>query len=344
MEKHTFTASTYIGVDAYAAYRYLADLKNLGEWTLNSKMREQVDADTWIGTSSVSAQPLYYHLHRLPDLPFPAFEWHCGTELHRYQHIHPIFLFPSEYVEPGTTERGVYFHWLSFGNPAKRTQAIEEGILDLVHNSESRLLKARLERANGLRSSAKGRFAIKAKSIFVDAPFDLLAEYLGDPVHMNDWGHLFRLERRMSSNNAVFMDEYDHPLEVRTAMHRFSDSVLIEYDALYPGTGRHVRTPVVIVPCAHAFGEPSARGCILHRLYFAPSEDAHIDNYPDDDIAAENLNIKRIVEAKAGNAASLAKGFSYTMPEAGSAGSFGVADADAGADRQSTEETQEIHE
>ncbi len=314
MEKNTFATSAYISVSTDAAYQYLADLKNLGEWTLGSRMREQVDENTWVGTASGYQQPLYYHIRKLDGLPFPGIEWHCGVEYNQYYHVYPVFLFPSEYVEPGTTEKGVYFHWISFVGPKRRTPLIMEGI-DLVHTSECRALKAMLERAAGLRSPAAGRYHLKTSSVYVDAPFELLAGYLEDLTNMNDWGHLLRLQERVSSIQGTFLDEYGHPLEIRAQTYKFSDLCMIEYDTSYQDASLRIRTLALIVPCAYAFGERSARGCILHRLTFIPVGGARSALYPRDDIAAENLNIKRLAEARAGNFASLARGLSYVEPE-----------------------------
>jgi hypothetical protein len=314
VEKNTFATSAYIGVEANTAYRYVADLRKLDEWTLYSRMKEQVDENTWIGTASGYHQPLYYHIREFAELPFLGFEWQCGLEYKQYYHVYPVFLFPSEYIEPGTTENGVYFHWISFVGPKRRTPLIMEGI-DIVHTSETRALKAVLERTAGLRSPAQGRYRLKTHTIYVDAPFALLTDYLTDLTYMTDWGHLLRAQGTVSPDQGTFLDEYDHPLDIRTRAYNFSDSCMIESDASYQHSNRRVRTVSLIVPCSHAFGEPSARGCILHRLTFVPVDEAQAAQHPRDDIAAENLNIKRLTEAQAGNVASLARGFSYVEPE-----------------------------
>jgi hypothetical protein len=174
--------------------------------------------------------------------------------------------------------------------------------------------KAELERAAGLRSPAAGRYRLKTSSIYVDAPFDLLTGCLADLTNMNEWGHLMRSQEVVSPTQSRFLDEYGHPLEIRAKTYTFLDSCLIEYDTAYQDPNLRNRTLALIVPCAYAFGEPSAYGCILHRLTFVPLGAAPSELYPRDDLAAENLNIKRIAEARAGNIASLARGLSYVEP------------------------------
>jgi hypothetical protein len=314
MEKNTFATSAYIGVDTHTAFQYLADPKNLGEWTLSSKMREQVDSNTWIGTASGYQHPLYYHVHTYTGLPFPGVEWQCGAEYKQYYHIYPMFLFPSNYIEPGTADTGTYFHWVSFVGQKRRTKLIMEGI-DLVHTSETRALKAVIERTAGLRAPAQGRYKIKTTNIYVDAPFEMLVEYLSNLENIRDWGHLARPDGPISSERGNFLNEYAHPLETQVRTHRFSDVALIEYDSVYQKTGLYVRVPALVIPCSRAFGEPSAQGCILHRLTFVPTEESLIRIYPQEDIGAENLNIKRIVEERAGNLTSMAQGMSYIARE-----------------------------
>lgn len=314
MEKNTFATSAYIGVEPQTAFRYLQDLTKLGEWTLYSRMKEQVDEDTWIGTASGYQQSLYYHIRRFEGLPFAGFEWQCGLEYKQYYHVYPVFLFPSDYAEPGTSANGVYFHWISFVGPKRRTPLIMEGI-DIVHTSEARALKAALERSAGLRGPAAGRCRVKTHSVYVDAPFELLTGYLTDLANMTDWGHLWRAQGAVSPSQGTFLDEYGHPLTLATQAYDFSDSCMIEYEAAYRDSNLRTRTLALVVPCAHAFGEPSARGCILHRLTFVAVAEAGSRPYPRDDIAAENLNIKRLAEARAGNVASLARGFSYVATE-----------------------------
>ena len=84
-------------------------------------MKEQVDSDTWIGTASGYQHPLYYHVRRLENPRFCGIEWQCGYEYKKYFKSYPVLLFPPDYIEPGSTESGVYFHWVSVIDPVQRT-------------------------------------------------------------------------------------------------------------------------------------------------------------------------------------------------------------------------------
>ena len=126
MESNTFSTSAFIAVQPEEAYQYLCRLKNLDEWTLGSRMKEQVDADTWIGTASGYQRTLYYHVRRLENPRFRGIEWQCGYEYRKYFKSYPVLLFPPDYVEPGSTETGVYFHWVSvidlYDNPLRMVE------------------------------------------------------------------------------------------------------------------------------------------------------------------------------------------------------------------------------
>ena len=52
MEKNTFATSAFIATSPETAFDYLSELQNLDEWTLFSRMIEQIDSDTWLGTAS----------------------------------------------------------------------------------------------------------------------------------------------------------------------------------------------------------------------------------------------------------------------------------------------------
>ena len=43
MERNTYATSSYIAASPEAAFEYLRDLRNLGEWTFYCCMVEQVD-------------------------------------------------------------------------------------------------------------------------------------------------------------------------------------------------------------------------------------------------------------------------------------------------------------
>ena len=68
MESNTFATSTFIAVPEADAFAYIRDLRNLDEWTLYSRMLEQVDENTWRGTASGYQHDLYYHV-RLIETP-----------------------------------------------------------------------------------------------------------------------------------------------------------------------------------------------------------------------------------------------------------------------------------
>ena len=59
MEDNTFATSAYIATSPEKAFDYLCSLKNLDDWTLFSRMIEQVDENTWIGTASGYQRNLY---------------------------------------------------------------------------------------------------------------------------------------------------------------------------------------------------------------------------------------------------------------------------------------------
>ena len=177
MERNTFATSTYIATSPEAAFDYLRDLRNLDEWTLYSRMVEQVDENTWRGTASGYQHDLYYHVRPIETPLFRGVEWHCGFAPGKYFQCYPAVVLSASYV--GSDEPGVYFHWLSFVGPERRTPMIMQGI-DYVHTAEIRSLKATLERKAGHDAAVPGRHEIKTASIFVDAPYDMGAEFLGD--------------------------------------------------------------------------------------------------------------------------------------------------------------------
>ena len=93
--------------------------------------------------------------------------------------------------------------------------------------------------------------------------------------------------------------------------------MLVEQDYVHPRFGTLQRSPTLIIPLAHAFGDPSVPGALLHRITFwndaAPARHGKLGI---EDFGAENMNIKRQLEAKAGNLASFARGRSYVPPPA----------------------------
>lgn len=311
MESNTFATSAYIETLPETAFDYLCELKNLDEWTLFSRMIEQIDENTWRGTASGYQNDLFYHVKKIDNLVFRGIEWHCGFEYQKYFQVYPVLLFPANYVEPGSDEQGVYFHWLSFVDPKRRTPMIMQGI-HTVHTSECRSLKAILERKTGRTEAAVGHSRIDTDSIYVDAPVELGADYLKDVRNMDEWAHLLRLKNEIDSQSAEFLDEYGQKVKVTVRVHPMSKYYLLEQDAFYPDYGFTQHCPTILIPCSYAFGDPSARGFIQHRITFWKSGEAtRHGKLQVEDYGAESMNIKRLLEAKAGNTETFARGMSY---------------------------------
>jgi hypothetical protein len=315
MESNTFSTSTFIAAPLEDAYQYLCRLKNLDEWTLGSRMKEQVDEDTWIGTASGYQRTLYYHIRRLENPRFRGIEWQCGYEYRKYFKSYPVLLFPPDYVEPGNTETGVYFHWVSVIDPVQRTPMIMQGI-QTVHNSEARSLKAALEREAGLTEAAIGRHRIETDTIYVNAPIEMAAEFLGDLRTMEHWSHLLKPAGTIEPEHGTYLDEYRQTVEVTLRTTRFQEYYLVEQDYFHPQHNTVQRSPTFLIPLSYAFGDPNAPGFLLHRITFwkngAASRHGKLSI---DDFGAENMNIKRMLEAKAGNLATFALGQSYIPQE-----------------------------
>lgn len=313
MEENTFATSAYMATEPQTAFDYLCSLKNLDDWTLFSRMIEQVDENTWLGTASGYQRNLYYHVRKIENQFFKGIEWHCGFEYQQYFQVYPVLLFPPNYIEPGSDEQGVYFHWLSFIDPKRRTPMIMQGI-ETVHTSECRSLKAILERNVGLTEAAQGRYKIDTFSIYVDAPIEVGFEYLRNLINIEEWAHLLRSQGEISPESGEFLDEYNQKVKVSLRTHKLSNYYLIEQDFYYPEYGFTQRCPVIIIPCAYAFGDQAARGFIQHRITFWPlHQPLKHGKLQIQDFGAESMNIKRFVEAKAGNLETFAQGMSYRL-------------------------------
>lgn len=314
MERNTFATSAYIATSPETAFEYLCELKNLDEWTLFSRMIEQVDENTWLGTASGYQHNLYYHVKKIENPLFFGIEWHCGFEYQKYFQVYPVLLFPPDYIEPGTDEQGVYYHWLSFVGPKRRNPMIMEGI-HTVHTSECRSLKATLERKTGCTEAARGRYKIDVDTIYIDAPLDIAIEYLQDLRNIDEWAHLLRPQGEISSQSGEFLDEYNQKVKVTFRTQNLNNYYLIEQDYYYPDYNYIQRCPVILIPCSYAFGDPSAQGCIQHRLTFWKQDELpRHGKLQIEDFGAESMNIKRFIEAKAGNVDTFARGMSYMLP------------------------------
>ncbi|ACK70701.1 conserved hypothetical protein [Gloeothece citriformis PCC 7424] len=316
MEENTFATSAYIANSPETVYEYLCSLENLNEWTLYSRMLEKIDENTWLGTASGYQHNLYYHVKRIDNPFFKGIEWHCGIEYQKYFQVYPVFLFSPDYIEPGSDDSGVYFHWLSFVDPKRRTPMIMQGI-ETVHTSECRSLKATLEKKAGHTCAAKGRYKIDTNTMFVDAPLELGFEFLRDLRNMEDWAHLLQSNGAIGTEEGEFLDEYNQKVTVTLRTHELNNFYLIEQNYFYPEHNFMQRCPVVIIPCSYAFGDPQAQGFILHQITFWPVDhELKHGKLQMQDFGAESMNIKRLLEAKAGNPDSFARGMSY-MPSNG---------------------------
>jgi len=311
MEKNTFATSAYIATLPETAFNYLCRLETLNEWTINCRMFEKVDDTTWLGTCSGYQRNLYYHVKTIENPLFLGIEWYCGFELNNYFHWYPVLLFPPSYLDPESDEEGVYFHWISFIDPARRTPMIMEGI-KTVHLCETRSLKAILECDAGLTAAAQGCYTVDTDTIYVDAPIELGVEYLADLRHMGAWAHLLRPSGEITPQAGEFLDEYQQRVKVTFRTHALNDYYLIEQDYFYPDHQFLQRCPTLLIPCSRAFNDPSANGFILHRIAFWKAGSApHHGKIQIEDYGAENINIKRLLEAKAGNLETFARGMSY---------------------------------
>jgi hypothetical protein len=308
MERNTYATSIYIDAPVPAVAGYLRDGASLGEYTLFSRMRERIDDTTWLGTASGYQAGLYYHVRHRDLGPLQIVEWHCGKDYGRYYHVYPMLLFTPGYF--GSREPGTYYHWISFVDPARATPMITEG-LPTVHRAESHSLKAQLERRAGRHRGVPGELALRSHSIYVDAPLEGVIAYLGDVANAAEWGYLVRRD------GARLFDDYDHPIEIGLALRELGEYQLIEHDTLYVETGAVVRAPIVVVPAAFAFGQPGARGVILHRVTAWPvGADRDVGKASVDDYDTEAINSKRIIEARAGNLEAYARGCSYLAERA----------------------------
>src|SRR5258706_11051927 len=308
MEQNTFATAVFAQAPADAVFAYLRELKNLDEWTLGSRMVHSIDRDPAMGTASGYQSALCYHVRTLPHERILAIEWQCGYRYRDYFKQYPVFVFPSRDVDPGCDENGSYIHWISVVDPARRTPMIMEGIA-AVHRYESRGLKAALERAQCLRAPAQPRCRIETDTIWVDAPIDLAREELSEPARLPQWSRLFRA----GGEAGLFLDEYNLKVQARFVAHSLDDYVLVEQDYVYTESGQTQRCPVVLLPCERAFGS-GARGFRLRRRVFGAQDGDRGGGRGVAELTAENMALKRRLEARAGNPQSFALAMSYQAP------------------------------
>ena len=311
MEKNTFATSAYIDAPYCDVIKYLMDLQKLNDWTLFSRMHKRVDDYTWIGTASGYQHDLYYHVRQIDAGDVSGIEWHCGYSEGEYHQIYPVFVFKPDYIESKNDESGVYLHWVSFLDPARTTQMIRDGV-DVVHNSECRSLKARLEQNAGRDCAGIGRYAVDSTTIYIDADYDMVVDYVSDARNMAQWGHLFRAGKDVDVERGLFVDEYGRDVAVENRLIRLPKYAIVDHRVRYPERHFVQCSPMVIIPCSYALGNQSARGCFLHRIMFwTAAGEQTMGRLLSDDFSAESINMKRFLEAMAGNKETFAKGPSY---------------------------------
>ena len=307
MENNTFTTTVYAQTPATRAFEYLRRLQNLDEWTLGSRMLTRIDDDTFMGTASGYQTMLCYHVRTLEHPRFAAIEWQCGYRYREYFKQYPVFVFPSKYADPHGDEDGSYIHWVSVIDPARRTEMIMQGIA-AVHHYEARGLKAALERVEGVRQPAEGRWSLLSDTMWVHAPIAMARELLADREALAGWAPLFRA---VDAAAGSFLDEYARRVQVEFAACDLGDYVLIEQDYVYPDLAEVQHCPIILVPCARAFG-PEAPGFLLHRIAFVRKDGSQKHGRTTaTELSAECMAIKRTLEARAGNLTSFARGMSY---------------------------------
>jgi cytochrome P450 len=307
MENNTFTTTIYARTPAARAFEYLRRLQNLDEWTLGSRMITRIDDDTFMGTASGYQTMLCYHVRTLEHPRLAAIEWQCGYRYREYFKQYPVFVFPSQYADPGGDADGSYIHWISVIDPARRTEMIMQGIA-AVHHYEGRGLKAALERRAGLAQPAIGRVAVLSDTMWVDAPMAMAREMLADRTRLSEWAPLFRT---VDAAAGSFADEYARRVQAEFTPCELGDYALIEQDFHYPDLDAVQRCPIVLVPSARAFG-PGAPGFLLHRIAFIRSDGTQtFGRTTSSELTAESMAIKRLLEARAGNVTSFARGMSY---------------------------------
>lgn len=312
MEKNTFATSAYIAAPYQRIVAYLADPRKRDEWTLFNRMQRQIDESTWVATPSGYQRSLYCHVKRTDHGSFQGIELYAGFEQGVYHHVYPMLVFPARYVDPAEREPGAYLHWVSFVDPARRTPMIAEGIA-AAHTVECRALKAVLERGAGRRCAARGRYVVRSETIYVDAPVRAGAEYLADIRSMTEYAFLLRPDGDVLPDEGSFQDEYGRRVMMRSRLRAMGEASLVEHEATYTDNGFVQRSVTLLAPCSYAFGQREARGFIKHRVTFWPADESLPRGRTDiDELRAETVIVKRLLEASAGNLESFARGFSYS--------------------------------
>ncbi|HYX39095.1 MAG TPA: scytonemin biosynthesis cyclase/decarboxylase ScyC [Oligoflexus sp.] len=310
-EQNTFATSVYINSPIDEVHAYLMELKNLNEWTLFSRMKEKIDAHTWKGTASGYHHDLYYHVREIKSETFKGIEWHCGLEYQNYYQVYPVLLFPASSMNPASRESGTYLHWISFVDPARRTAMIKEAI-DVVHTSECRSLKARLEQRNGQTQASIGQMRVDSDTIYIDAPVSEVVKLIGDIRQFDKWAHLYKKSGAVTPERGEFTDEYGRNSVVSHKVHDVGLYSIVDQRCYYPEYNNTQHSLALVIPTSYALGNQTARGCFHHRVTFwNQSEQSLLGRLVIEDFGAEAINIKRFAEAAAGNMSTFSLGISY---------------------------------
>jgi hypothetical protein len=128
---------------------------------------------------------------------------------------------------------------------------------------------------------------------------------------MELWSHLLKPAGTIAPEHGAYLDEYRQKVEVTLRTNRFEEYYLVEH-YFHPEHNAMQRSPTFLIPLSHAFGDQAAPGFLLHRITFwKDGERPRHGKLGIEDFGAENMNIKRLLEAKAGNLSTFALGQSY---------------------------------
>src|SRR6476659_9218565 len=136
---------------------------------------------------------------------------------------------------------------------------IMEGI-QTVHNLEARAFKAALERRAGFTEAAQGLYRIETDTIYVNAPIEMGADFIGDLRTMERWSHLLKPAGTIGRENGRFTDEYAPTVEVSLRTNKLEEYYLIEQDYFHPEHNFTQRAPTFLIPLSYAFGDPEVPG------------------------------------------------------------------------------------
>ncbi len=93
--------------------------------------------------------------------------------------------------------------------------------------------------------------------------------------------------------------------------------MILEFAHHYRDQGYVQRNLMFLVPTAYAFGSPNAPGVIQHRVtFFEKGSPPAYGKLQIEDYGAEAMSLKRVLERKAGNLDSFARGMSYQAERA----------------------------